>query len=997
MSTNKKVEQLEKKIQELENELLDFDIKKNNLKFETNNEKLISLNEELVKSENKLLLKSEQNVFLKSKIEILEKKFRLITNNAKDIIFRYSLVNEKIEYINHAVYNILEFTPEEFYKNPLLFRNNILDDWKEIYDNNWEKLINDKRVKPIEFQSYTKYGDIVWLYQHINIITDSQHKSVAIEGTISDITNRKQAELNLKKKNIEYLSLNEEYLETNEELRNSNQELLEKNEELIRSEDKYKAAIEQAGDGIFISNEIGKLINVNERGCELTGYNVKELKKINITDLFFYNKKIKSKTSLLEKVKQNKSFTSEKLVLRKDGGIVPVEINIKQLSDGRFHAIFRDVSERKRSEKLLQQNEIRFRSLFENMSNNVAIFEVVDSGKDFIFKNFNSSAEKLENVKRENIIGKSAVSVFSKIEKYGLLDSFRKVWKTGVANSHPVIIFDDNNKVVSWTENFIYKLPSSEIVVIYDNITERKKSEFELIKTKERYRIATEETKVAVWERSPKTGIGHADPVLFEILGYPIPAVEDSFSRWKNYIVPEDLEKIQQLNEDLINKKIKEINCKFRAIDKSGNIKWFLDKGVALRDKSGKTTRLIGTISDISQQQQIERELILAKEKAEEADNIKSTFLANMSHEIRTPMNGILGFSDLLKNEKLDKEEIASYIDIIHKSGKQLLNIINDILDISKIEVGQIQINEGNCYINEILDDLYSLFKPDFTDKKNIKFNLYKDLDNIESTITTDGMRVRQILTNLINNAGKFTQTGLVEFGYVLLPADINKDKQTYLQFYVKDTGIGIPKSKREIIFDRFRQSDESHTREYGGTGLGLAISKGFVELLGGKIWHESKEGRGSIFYFTIPYKTGNPSLIKKIESKFNVDFNWNKNSVLVVEDHDVSYMYIEKILKKTNIKIYRAINGHDAIKICNEKNEIDIVLMDIQLPGINGYEATKIIKQQKPSLPIIAQTAHALTEDRKKSITAGCDEFITKPIKRQILLSVIEKFIKKI
>ena len=994
MPINHKVEELEKKIQELENKLLEFSIEKNISSTEINDEKNIS--SKLEKLESKLLLKTEQNNLLKSQIETLEKQFRLITNNAKDIIFRFSLVDKKIEFINHAVYNILEFTPEEFYKDPLLFRNNILDSWKKAYDENWTKLINDKRVKPFEFQSYTKCGDIVWLYQHINIITDSQHKSIAIEGTISDITYRKLAELNLKKKNIEYLTLNEEYLETNEELRNSNQELLSKNEALIRSEDQYKVAIEQAGDGIFISNEEGRLININKTGCKLTGYKIIELKKFNITDLFFYNRKNKEKESLLEKVKSRKVFTSEKLILRKDGSIVPVEINIKQLSDGRFHAIFRDISERKRSEKMLQQNEIRFRSLFENMSNNVAIFEVIDNGKEFIFKNFNSAAEKLENLKRDDIIGKSVIKVFPKVDKYGLLDSFRKVWKTGVATDHPVIIFDDDNRVVSWTENFIYKLPSNEIVVIYDDITERKKSEFDLIKTKERYRIATEETKVAVWERSPETGIGHADSVLFEILGYPIPAVEDSFSRWKNYILPEDLEKILQLNEDLINKKIKEINCKFRAIDKDGNIKWFLDKGVALRDKYGKTTRLIGTISDITQQQKAEEELILAKEKAEEADNIKSTFLANMSHEIRTPMNGILGFSDLLKNEDVDEEERNSYINIIHKSGKQLLNIINDILDISKIEVGQIQINEENCIINEILDDLYSLFKPEFSDKKNIEFKLHKDLDNKQSAIITDSMRVRQILSNLINNAIKFTSSGSVEFGYIKLPSNIYSDKKTYIQFYVKDTGIGIPKSKREIIFDRFRQSDESHTREYGGTGLGLAISKGFVELLGGKIWHESEEGRGSIFYFTIPYKTVNPSLIEKVESKLSKNYKWHNNSVLVVEDDDVSYMYIEKILIKTKIKIYRAINGHEAIKICNQKNEIDIVLMDIQLPGINGYEATKMIKQEKPSLPIIAQTAHALTEDKIKSIAAGCDEFITKPIKRQILLSVIEKIIEK-
>ncbi|MBN1252229.1 MAG: PAS domain S-box protein [Bacteroidales bacterium] len=994
MTKNSRIVELEKKIAELEKQLINSN---SSVSISDNNPAQInSIANELEISEKKLQQKTAQTDSLKKHIENIEKQFRLITNNAKDIIYRYSLKEKKYEFINHAVYNILEYTPEEFYKKPSLFRNSILEDWKEIYDENWKKLLEDKRVKPLEFQSYTKYGDIVWLYQHINIITDNQHTAIAIEGSISNITNRKQAELNLKKKNIEYLALNEEYIETNEELRNSNKELLQKNEALIRSEDQYKVAIEQAGDGIFISDENGYLMNINNSGCRLTGYNVSELKKFKINDLFFINKKPKQSETIFDKVKSGQAFTSEKLILRKDGSIVPVEINIKQLSDGRYHAIFRDVSERKRSEELLKENEIRFRSLFENMSNNVAIFEVFDDGNEFIFKNFNSSAEKLENVKRENILGKNAVSVFPALSKYGLLESFKKVWKTGTATDHPVIIFDDNNKVISWTENFIYKLPSNEIVVIYDDITERKKSEFDLIKTKERYRIATEETKVAVWERNPETGVGHADSVLFEILGYPIPAVEDSFSRWKNYILDEDLEKIQQLNDALIHNKIKELNCKFRAKDIDGNIRWFLDKGVALRNKSGETTRLIGTILDITQQQKIEEELILAKEKAEEADNIKSTFLANMSHEIRTPMNGILGFSDLLKNDLTTPEERKSYIDIIHKSGKQLLNIINDILDISKIEVGQIQINEEDCSINELMDDLFTLFKPDFIDKKNIEFSLHKDLDDKDSIITTDGMRVRQILTNLINNAIKFTSNGLVEFGYILMPSETNHiNKLAFIQFYVKDSGIGIPINKREIIFDRFRQSDESHTRKYGGTGLGLAISKGFVELLGGKIWHESLEKKGSTFYFTIPYKIGNPKLIKKIEAKLSKEYNWNNNSVLIVEDDDISYLYLEKILNKTKLKIYRATNGIEAYEICRKNSDIDIVLMDIQLPGVNGYEATKQIKKIKPSLPIIAQTAHALTEDKKKSIAAGCDEFITKPIKRQILLSAIEKYIK--
>jgi len=1070
----------------------------------------------------KLQDKTEQLDELKSYLNNLENQLRLITKNAKDIIFRYSLEEEKLEYINPAAYNILEYTIEEFYDHPRILESLILDNWKELYEEKLQQLLNSDKSIPFEIQAFTKSRDIVWLYINWNLIYDKYRKPFAIEGTITDVTYRKQAELGLKKKNIEYLSLNEEYLQINENLRNSNAQLIKKNEELIRSEDQYKVLIDQAADGIFVVDADGYMLNVNNSGCRLTGYSAEELKGLKLTDLF-YKANNNQTASLIEKVKSGNAFTSERLILRKNGTKIPVEINIKQLSDGRFHAIFRDVSERKEAQKQLikseesyrniynssndgilifnieslkitdvntagmqlfgftknellsldidilssglndftgkrfrklleksgetdsqlfdwqakkkngevfwlemdikqanvggnlcilnvirditnrklteeqlKQNEIRFRSLFENMSNNVAIFEVIGDGEDFIFKNFNSAAEKLEGVKRSEIIGKSAGIVFPTLNEYNLLESFKKVWETGKPAETPIIVYDNDDKILSWTENFIYKLPSDEIVVIYDDITERKKAEFDLLKTKERYRIATEETKVAVWERNLESDKGHADAVLFEILGYPIPQVDDSFSIWKNYIHPEDLEVIQDLNLQLKEDKIRAIDFKFRATDINGNIRWFMDKGVALKNIKGETTRLIGTISDITQQQQIEEQLILAKEKAEEADNLKSTFLANMSHEIRTPMNGILGFSDLLMHEETSEEERVNYIDIIHQSGKQLLNIINDILDISKIEVGQIQINEDDCSINDMLDELQGLFKPDIKNKTNLKLKTHKELSDNESIVITDGVRVRQILTNLVNNAIKFTPKGYVEFGYMIIPRDKPTDEIKHdIQFFVKDTGIGIPDSKREIIFDPFRQSDESHTRKFGGTGLGLAISKGFVELLGGKIWHESAEKSGSTFFFTIPYKVGNIELIEKIEAKLGSIYEWKNKTVLIVEDDEISYQYLHKILNKTNLNIIHAISGYEAVDICDKKDDLDLVLMDIQLPGINGYQATEKIREFKPDLPIIAQTAHALPEDRKKSLGAGCNDYLSKPIKRQMLLSKMDHFFK--
>jgi CheY-like chemotaxis protein len=346
-------------------------------------------------------------------------------------------------------------------------------------------------------------------------------------------------------------------------------------------------------------------------------------------------------------------------------------------------------------------------------------------------------------------------------------------------------------------------------------------------------------------------------------------------------------------------------------------------------------------------------------------------------------------------SEELTDKERKSYIEIIHQSGKQLLNIINDILDISKIEVGQIQINEENCSLNDMLDELMGLFKPKTIDKKNILLEVHKELSDNESVVKTDGVRVRQILTNLINNAIKFTSRGYVEFGYLIVPSDDSIDgSPTSIEFYVKDTGIGIPDSKREIIFDRFRQSDESHTRKFGGTGLGLAISKGFVELLGGKIWHESIENSGSTFYFTIPYKAGNPDIINKIEAKLISQYTWQDQKILLVEDDEISFKYLQKILNKTGLQIIRAVSGYDAVSICDRHRDISLVLMDIQLPGMNGYQATQRIREICPNLPIIAQTAHALPEDKQKSMDAGCNDYISKPIKRQLLLAKIDNIL---
>lgn len=378
--------------------------------------------------------------------------------------------------------------------------------------------------------------------------------------------------------------------------------------------------------------------------------------------------------------------------------------------------------------------------------------------------------------------------------------------------------------------------------------------------------------------------------------------------------------------------------------------------------------------------------ILKAKLKAEESDRLKSAFLANMSHEIRTPMNGIIGFTKLIENDNLNEEMRKSYINIIDKSTNQLLTIINDIIDISKIEAGQLELHDTKCTINFLLYELFTFFQSETKIiEKDIQISSKKALSNLNSSIIVDDNRLRQILINLISNALKYTEIGLVEFGY-MLPEN---DKIT---FFVKDTGIGIPNEKHKMIFDRFVQADNVSSQS--GTGLGLSISKGLVELMGGKIWLKSEVGKGTCFYVQIPFSPVQNSMAKqkdKIDKK--IIYNWNNKNILIAEDDDTSFFYLKTILEKNNANIIRATDGIKAIEICHSNDEIDLVLMDIQLPGKNGYEAAAEIKKSKQDLIIIAQTANAMVEDKKKAFESGCDDYISKPIDMKILYKTIDKY----
>ena len=384
-------------------------------------------------------------------------------------------------------------------------------------------------------------------------------------------------------------------------------------------------------------------------------------------------------------------------------------------------------------------------------------------------------------------------------------------------------------------------------------------------------------------------------------------------------------------------------------------------------------------------------ELIIAKDKAEQSDKLKSAFLANMSHEIRTPLNALMGFSELLLNPGLSEEKRSKYANIIKTRGNDLLNIINDILDVSKIEAGLIDIIESRTDIEIIFNELIHIYELNekVCSTGDIKISYLNNLAKGQNIIETDQIRLTQILNNLILNALKFTKKGEIKFGCKLY------DNHNLL-FYVKDTGIGIPSDKLDLIFMRFRQGSDSYlVREQGGSGLGLSICKGILELMKGKIWVESEMGKGSTFYFTIPYKpvinlpTNNQSF-----QESNYTYNWENKTILIIEDYQSNVEYLTELLSNTNINCLIAYDGIAALSIIKQNKNIDMILMDIGLPDIDGFELTKIIKETNPDMIIIVQTAFVSSNYKDKCIEIGCNDYLSKPIYKEILFKALKKYL---
>jgi len=388
---------------------------------------------------------------------------------------------------------------------------------------------------------------------------------------------------------------------------------------------------------------------------------------------------------------------------------------------------------------------------------------------------------------------------------------------------------------------------------------------------------------------------------------------------------------------------------------------------------------------EIKGHKQTMESLRVAKESAEEADRLKSNFLANMSHEIRTPMNAIRGFSQMLAFDNLPKNKRYEYIKKIETGSDTLTNLIDDIIDFAKIESGEIKIERKKFNPHPVMEFLHDQYIAQLIKLKKENIRLIYSNEDIENDLIlySDPVRLKQILSVLLDNAIKFTDKGRVEFGFT-------HPSESEIQFFVKDTGIGLDDKYQDVIFERFRQVDEGATKKYDGSGIGLSIAKKLTELLNGKIWFESTSRKGATFYVKLPHKNEKPA------SAFTQPavFNWENRKILVAEDKKINFEIIQETLSTTHVKLIWAKNGKDALEKLKQEKDIDLVLMDIQMPVMDGYETTKLIKKFNSEIPVIAQTAYALPQDNYKCFDAGCDDYIAKPISIDLFLNKINRFL---
>lgn len=725
--------------------------------------------------------------------------------------------------------------------------------------------------------------------------------------------------------------------------------------------------------------ETKQFLEVNEAAIDKYGYSREEFLSMTIRDI-----RMPEDADRVEDIIQGKqetlNYLGEWSHRKKNGEEIIVNIISHEVNfNGRaaWHVMVDDVTESRIAEMALQQSEEKFRHIFEahaavKLLIDAETFQIIDANKSAAsFYGWTHDELTEMNIGQINGLQPSEIKrvISSALSGKQSRFEFRHLHKDGTVSD--VEVFSSGLSIRGK-----YYLHS----IIHD-ITSKKKAERRinlLIRS-------IEQSPVGIIITGSDGVIEYVNPRYVQMSGFTsgelVGNTPHIFGRDEKF-------RIRALEVWEAIEAGKEWSGEYTEQMKNGGTFWANALISPVIGSEGEISHFVIIIEDITGQKEMISELKMAKEKAEESDRLKSAFLANMSHEIRTPMNGILGFTELLQDPDLGLEQRNEFVEIVKSSGDRLLNTINNIIDISKIESGQAHMSYAKTNVGQLIDRLYRFFKFE-ADKKGIALLITEKLPEDKEWLETDVVKLESILTNLIKNAIKFTKKGSVKIDYYLA-------SETEICFTVADTGKGIPAAKLKNVFERFVQADISYSRDYEGSGLGLSIARAYAGMLNGKIEVQSEEGKGSVFKLTMPYHPTAEADPGKVKDTSETLKSTRVNLILVAEDDDISYYYINKLLSGAQLNLIRATNGEEAVMQCRENPDISLVLMDVKMPVLDGYAATKQIREFRSSLPIIALTAYAFAEDRQKALANGCTDYMSKPLKKDKLLNLIDKYIQK-